>query len=162
MFQVTPRLHFMKLFYDNRPRAYAEITGGEKHPNIRGYLYFYTVSKGGILVEAEMFGLPDDEIVKGLSFFGFHIHEKGGCSLDFSKTGAPYNPWNMAHPNHGWDLPPLMSAGGYAWAAFYDPGLELYEIEGKPIVVCRHPDDFTAQPAGGSGEKIGCGVIMLL
>lgn len=59
MFQVTPRLHFMKLFFDNRPRAFAEIKGDLKHPKVRGAVYFYEVENGGILIEAEIFGLPN-------------------------------------------------------------------------------------------------------
>ena len=109
MFQVTPRLHFMKLFFDNRPRAFAEIKGDLKHPKVRGAVYFYEVENGGILIEAEIFGLPNYGSTDMPAFFGFHIHENGDCSGDFSKAGTHFNPKDQMHPHHAGDLPPLMS-----------------------------------------------------
>lgn len=159
MFQVTPRMQFIKLFADNRPRAYAEVTGDEVFPGLKGEVYFYQVPYGGIIIEAEIFGLPDTGRPDIPAFYGFHIHEYGDCTEHFSKTGNHYNPQNMAHPHHAGDMPPLISHNGYAWMAFYDSGLELYDVIGKSVIVHRDEDDFTTQPSGNSGEKIGCGVI---
>jgi len=33
------------------------------------------------------------------------------------------------------------------------------EIIGKTVVIHSMPDDFTTQPSGNAGSKIGCGVI---
>ncbi len=35
----------------------------------------------------------------------------------------------------------------------------IKEIIGKTVVIHSMPDDFTTQPAGNAGTKIGCGVI---
>ncbi len=162
MLQITPRLSFMKLFTDNRPRAYAQIQGGEKDPGLQGYVYFYDVSNGGLLIEAEVFGLPEKGNLDGPAFFGFHIHEKGDCSDQFSKVGGHYNPWDRPHPHHSGDMPPLRSSDGYAWLAFYDDSLELYDVVGRAVIVHENADDFTSQPSGNSGTMIACGVVTLI
>ncbi len=162
MFQITPRLGFMKLFYDNRPRAYAQIQGGSGESQIQGVVYIYSVPTGGVLIEAEIFGLPNADRSGVPAFYAFHIHENGDCSDDFAKTGAHYNPQNMSHPMHAGDMPPLISGDGYAWLAFYDQGLELYEIVGRTVLIHRNADDFYTQPSGNAGEKIACGVIQAI
>lgn len=162
MFQITPRLKFMKLFSDNRPRAVAEISGSADYSDVKGFVHFYEVPYGGILIEAEVFGLPGQGGMDISAFYGFHIHEMGDCSENFTKTGSHYNPQNMEHPYHAGDLPPLFSHNGYAWLAFYDYGLELYDVMDKSVVIHRNADDFTTQPAGNAGEKIGCGVIKFI
>lgn len=162
MFQVTPRLTFMRLFADNRPRAYAKIEGGSKFPQIRGFARFYESPYGGTVIEMEVFGLPDDGTVRAPAFFATHIHEVGDCSDDFTKTGMHYNPLNQPHPRHAGDLPPLLSNQGYAWQTFYDSFLELYDLIGRSVIIHRNPDDFTTQPSGNSGDKIACGEIKFM
>lgn len=162
MFQVTPRFHFMRLFLDNRPRAAAEIKGSTMYPDLRGTVFFYEVPNGGILIEAELFGLPNTEILATPVFYGFHIHENGDCSNQFANTGGHYNPKNNPHPHHAGDMPPLISKDGYAWLAFYNDEWELYEIIGKSVVIHKDADDFVTQPSGNAGEMIGCGVIQLM
>lgn len=159
MFQVTPRLNFLKILSDNRPRAVAFIQGDGIYEELEGYVYFYEVPTGGLLIEAEIFGLPDKGRIASPVFYGFHMHEVGNCAERFSKTGGHYNPTGAPHPAHAGDFPPLRSGDGYAWLAFYNSTLELYEIIGKSVVIHLNVDDFTSQPAGNSGEKIGCGVI---
>lgn len=159
MFQVTPRINFMKIFADNRPRAYAEIKGDDAYGDLSGYVYFYDVPTGGMLIEAEIFGLPDRGRVGAPVFYAFHMHEVGNCSEHFTKTGNHYNPANLPHPAHAGDFPPLRSSDGYAWLAFYDADLELYDVIGKSMVIHLNADDFATQPSGNAGAKIGCGVI---
>lgn len=159
MFQVTPRLNFMRLVSDNRPVAQAEIAGGKDYPQIGGYVNFYPTPYGGVIVEAEVFGLPDMSSTDASAFYAFHVHEYGDCSDDFSKTGGHYNPENMPHPKHAGDMPPLLSNQGYAWLTFYDRRFELADVIGKSVIIHQNPDDFTTQPSGNAGEKIACGVI---
>lgn len=161
MFQVTPRFRFMKSFVDNRPRAYAQIHGDSDYPGLQGAVYFYEASNGGVLVEAEIFGLPDFGSPGMPAFYGFHIHENGDCSNRFQNAGGHFNPENRKHPYHAGDMPPLFSADGYAWTAFFNDALELYDIVGRSVIIHRDADDFTTQPSGGAGEMIGCGVIRL-
>ena len=54
---------------------------------------------------------------------------------------------------------PLLGNQGYAWTSFYDKRFAIDDIIGKSVVIHSRRDDFTTQPAGDSGEKIGCGVI---
>ncbi len=79
MQDITPRLNFIYLLQNNRPRAIAWVRGnmhphrpsGFKGPgtmpspaqtspsSISGLVKFYDTNYGGVLVEAEIFGLPD-------------------------------------------------------------------------------------------------------
>ena len=88
-----------------------------------------------------------------------HIHQFGECSDNFSKTGEHYNPENNLHPSHAGDLLPLLANQGYAWSAFYDKRFTIDEIIGKSVIIHSGPDDFTTQPSGNAGIKIGCGEI---
>lgn len=140
-----------------KPDAVAWIKGNEQNPGLSGQMYFYNIARSGILISVEIFGLPDWENATG--FYGMHIHEYGDCSDAFQKTGSHYNPGNFQHPMHAGDLPPLLSNHGYAWMAFYDHRLSIKEVIGKSVIIHSKRDDFTTQPSGDSGEKIGCGVI---
>ena len=159
MLKITPRLNFMRLFYDNRPQACSELKGSSDYPDISGFVNFFVVPVGGVLLEAEVFGLPDSGGLDAPAFYAFHMHEYGDCSDQFAKTGAHYNPGNKLHAMHAGDLPPLISYNGYAWLSFYNQKLELYDVIGKSMVIHRNPDDFITQPSGNSGEKIACGVV---
>ena len=70
-----------------------------------------------------------------------------------------YNPQNTEHPNHAGDMPPLLGNQGYAYSVFYDKRFTIQEIIGRAVIIHEKPDDFTTQPSGNSGAKIGCGVI---
>lgn len=77
----------------------------------------------------------------------------------FPNTGNHYNPDNVPHPEHVGDLPPLLSNNGYAWMSFYTGRVNLNDVIGRSVVIHSMRDDFTSQPSGNSGDKIGCGVI---
>jgi len=103
----------------------------------------------GVLVMAEMFGLPAQQEEWGIH--GFHIHEN--CQ------GGHYNPNQAIHPYHAGDLPPLFSNEGYAYQTFITNRFTLKEIIGKTVVIHENPDDFKTQPSGSVGQKLVCGVI---
>ncbi|MDE6963649.1 MAG: superoxide dismutase family protein, partial [Lachnospiraceae bacterium] len=113
----------------------------------------------GVLIEAEIFGLPNIQTEGSSDFYALHIHEYGDCSGSFQNTGSHYNPDKAPHPDHAGDLLPLLGSQGYAWSAFYDKRFTLDEIIGKSVVIHSGRDDFSTQPAGDSGTKIGCGEI---
>lgn len=159
MQDVTPRLTFIHLLESNSPRAMAWVRGGQDFPRISGLVKFYDTPYGGVLVEAEVFGLPNINTRYSSDFYAMHIHENGDCSRNFAQTGSHYNPSGMLHPQHAGDMPPLLGNQGYAWTAFYDKRFTINEILGRSVIIHRNPDDFTSQPAGNSGEKIACGVI---
>ena len=62
------------------------------YPSLRGMDYFYQVPSGGLLIEAEVFGLPDRGSLDAPAFYAFHIHENRDCSKHFANTGDHYNP----------------------------------------------------------------------
>ena len=161
MRQITPRLTFIHLLEKNRPQAVAWIRGNEAHPQLSGLVKFYATPHGGVLVEAEFFGLPNIDKIRSSDFYALHIHENGDCSADFTKTGDHYNPANQSHPDHAGDLIPLMGNQGYAWVSFYDKRFTVPEIVGCSVVIHGGKDDFTSQPSGNAGAKIACGVIVM-
>ncbi|NBH72291.1 superoxide dismutase family protein [Clostridiaceae bacterium] len=157
--QPTPRLAFLHLLEENRPQAVAWLQGNSDYPQISGLVKFYATPYGGILIEAEIFHLPDIAALKGSGFYALHIHENGDCSQDFSAVGSHYNPGAEPHPWHAGDLLPLFGNQGYAWDAFYDKRFQIKDILNRSVIIHKNPDDFTTQPSGNSGQKIACGVI---
>ncbi|MGN0293676.1 MAG: superoxide dismutase family protein [Lachnospiraceae bacterium] len=178
MRQITPSFHFIKELYRTSPDAAALIAGNADYPSLTGTVSFYQSPYAGLLIQAEVWGLPvadsnisaDDSSASSSSseissddigsfFFAMHIHEYGDCTPPFDKTGMHYNPGNSLHPQHAGDLVPLLGNQGYAWCVFYDERFSIPEIIGKSVIIHRGPDDFHTQPAGNAGEKIGCGTI---
>lgn len=157
--QITPRINFIQLLSYERPDAAAWTTGNTAYPRLSGLVKFYRTSYSGILVEAEVFNLPDIDEQGSSDFYAMHIHDAGDCSDNFQNTGDHYNPEQVPHPNHAGDLLPLMGNQGYAWSAFYDKRFTLDEIIGRSVIIHSGRDDFSSQPSGNSGTKIGCGVI---
>lgn len=157
--QITPRINFTQLITYERPEAAAWVTGNTANPRLSGLVKFYQTTYGGVLVEAEIFNLPNIETQGSSNFYAFHIHEFGNCSDNFQKAGGHFNPTSAAHPNHAGDMPPLMGNQGYAWTAFYDKRFTIDEIIGKSVIIHAGRDDFTSQPSGDSGPMIGCGEI---
>ncbi len=145
-----------------RVQALAEVRGSSKYPELRGKVTF-TQMTNGVVVTAEVFGLPykADKCSNGI--FAFHIHSGGSCSGNgedpFANTDGHYNPNNCPHPYHAGDLPPLFGNKGYAYMSVFTDRFTVKEIIGKTVVIHSRYDDFSTQPAGNAGEKIACGVI---
>jgi Cu-Zn family superoxide dismutase len=103
---------------------------------------------------------------------GFHIHEKGDCSAaDGTSAGGHFNPTNQPHgdpasaAHHGGDMPMLVAdANGNATLDATLDGVTIGsgpgDIVGRAVVVHKDVDDFKTQPAGNSGARIACGVIV--
>lgn len=148
-----------------RPKAFAVIKGSEKYPDIKGKVMFFKVNSG-IIVRAEILGLPKAIKPCGSPIFAFHIHNGTACTGNskdpFADANGHYKPENCPHPYHAGDLPPLFSANGKAFLSVLTDRFTISEIIGKAIIIHSRPDDFTTQPAGNSGEKIACGVIKLI
>lgn len=149
---------FTSILIKRKSDAIAWINGSRDYPELNGLASFYDLHLNGVIVSVEVYGLPDNN---NSHFYGMHIHEFGDCTPPFDQTGNHYNPHNKSHPNHAGDLPPLLGNNGYAWSAFYDKRFSIKEIIGKSIIIHSMRDDFTSQPSGDSGVKIGCGVIQI-
>ena len=160
MVEHTSGQIFVSILENNIPAASAWILGSAAHPNLCGLVQFYDTPMGGTLVTAEIYGLPNRDTDDGTHFYAMHIHERGNCTPPFDQTGNHYNPNGTTHPQHAGDLPPLLGNNGSAWMAFYTDRFVPGDVLGQSVVIHAMRDDFTSQPAGDSGDKIGCGVIL--
>ena len=146
------------ILYYNTPAASANIRGNAGNPALTGTALFYPAFDG-TLIAVEVYQLPVNENEEN-SFYGMHIHETGDCTPPFEETGAHYNPSDMMHPMHVGDLPPLLGNQGYAFSIFFTSRFQVQDILNRSLIIHSSPDDFTTQPSGNSGTKIGCGVIL--
>lgn len=144
------------------PQAAASIAGSESYPDISGTVWFYQTNKG-VIVCAEVSGLPHSGEPCQTRIFGFHIHTGSRCegNMDdpFAQVMSHYDPHGCEHPHHAGDLPPLFGNGGTALSLFLTDRFSVEEVIGKTVIIHDRPDDFTTQPSGNSGTKIACGTI---
>ena len=121
----------------------------------------------GVLIQARISGLSAGP-------HGFHIHETGACSPDFSAAGDHFNPHGVGHGplyaggEHAGDLPNIIAhAGGEAMADYYTPAVtladgslhSLFDADGSAIVIHEGPDSYGED--AGAGGRAACGVIAL-
>lgn len=146
-----------------RPQAVAVIRGSKAYPDIRGRVLFYEMRQG-VIVRAEITGLPQNKNTCQSPIFAFHIHTGESCTGNetdpFANTGGHFNPHDCPHPYHAGDMPPLFGVGGTAFSAFLTDRFRISEIIGRTVIIHVHPDDFMTQPSGNAGEKIACGVVV--
>ena len=103
-----------------------------------------------------------------------HIHANGDCSApDGTSAGGHWNPTDVAHGKWGEGEFHLGDIGnstvGEDGTGSITLTTDLWEIGtgsdidvvGKGIIVHAGADDFTSQPSGAAGARIGCGVIVL-
>lgn len=126
----------------------------------------FTQQGNKLIVTADITGLrPNAE-------HGFHVHEKGDCSApDGTSAGGHFNPGGKPHgqvgqaEHHAGDMPNLKSdANGrasYRWETdALSIGAGANSVIGRSVIVHRDPDDYRSQPAGNSGPRIACGLIV--
>lgn len=158
----NPGLSFLEATLYNMPEAYAMLQGAPNYESINGIVRFYPAG-AGVIVNAEVYGLPSDTAPCAPSIHGFHIHAGKSCTGNntdpFANAGLHFNPSSCEHPEHAGDMPPLFSNNGFAWMLYYTEHFSIPEIIGKTVIVHEKPDDFRTQPSGDSGNKIACGVI---
>ena len=103
-----------------------------------------------------------------------HIHENGDCSSpDGKSAGGHWNPTGVAHGKWGEGEFHLGDIGNITVGEDGTGSIELttdlweigtgsdIDVVGKGIIVHADADDFTSQPSGNAGARIGCGVIVL-
>lgn len=125
-----------------------------------------TATPHGLLIGLSLEGLPPN------SWLGFHIHEGGECdpATQFESAGAHLT---MAETDHGFhseegphsgDMPnQRVAADGTLVAQVLNGFVFLVgaddTVTGRSLVLHAGEDDYTSQPAGGSGDRIACAVI---
>nr|MBE6545164.1 superoxide dismutase family protein [Oscillospiraceae bacterium] len=155
----------LKELLSYEPTAMAVIRGNSTFSEINGSVNFYQAADG-VLVVAEIFGLPVGNERCSNDIFAFHIHSGATCSGnaedEFADTGTHYNPNDCPHPYHAGDMPSLFSAEKRAFLAFLTERFTVDEIIGKTVIIHHRPDDLTTQPSGNAGNKIACGEIVVV
>jgi superoxide dismutase, Cu-Zn family len=138
----------------------AEVRAATGSP--MGVLSFST-STGGLHITGTLTGLAPGA-------HGIHLHRVGRCEgPGFDTAGAHVNPNNMQHglenpagPHVG-DLNNVTAnASGVAQVDLINSRTALSELrdtDGTAIVVHAALDDQRTDPSGGSGPRIGCGVV---
>ena len=131
--------------------------------NISGQVTFLEETQG-IRVTANITGLTPGK-------HGFHIHEKGECTGDFTSAGGHFNPEQMPHgaptatQKHIGDMGNIEAdANGVArynrvFQAMTFSGAN--SILGKAVIVHAKADDLQTQPTGDAGGRVACGVIQV-
>lgn len=154
--------YYIDVISRQKPDAKADIRGSAAYPDVIGKANFFQ-TKDGMLICAEVMGLPTNREPCAAGVFGFHIHEGKTCTGTtedpFADTKGHDNPYGCKHPYHAGDLPPLFETNGHAFMVVLTGRLTISDIIGKTIVIHSAPDDFTTQPSGNSGRKIACGMI---
>jgi len=124
---------------------------------------------GGVRILVDVTGLPaGDKAV--------HLHEVGRCEPpSFESAGAHVNPTGAEHGRankkgpHAGDLPDIAvdaSGRGHLEATARRVNLEkkgpatLLDADGSALVIHERADDHRTDPAGNSGARIACGVIV--
>ena len=102
-----------------------------------------------------------------------HIHEHGDCGNSGNDAHGHWNPTKSAHGKwdegafHLGDIGNVtLDASGKGTVklttSLWSVGTgESSDITGKAIMVHEKADDFTTQPTGDAGARIGCGVIQI-
>jgi len=101
-----------------------------------------------------------------------HLHDKGDCSApDATSAGGHWNPSSEAHgkwgtaPFHHGDLGNIevgadgkgsLTLSSDLWSIGGTPDTDVI---GRAVIVHAKADDFTTQPTGNAGGRVGCGVV---
>ena len=142
-------------------QAMAEINPTSKDSKVKGRVTFTKVTDG-VRIIGHFEGLtPGDH--------GFHVHEFGDCSHEGEAAGGHFNPTKRKHggptdeDRHVGDFGNVTAdANGKATYDRIDKVITLSgenSIVGHSIVIHADRDDYTSQPSGNSGKRIGCGII---
>lgn len=129
----------------------------------------FTQTNHGVLIELDLHGLPPGA-------HAVHIHTSGNCDprTHFTSAGPHFT---LEPRNHGFlakggphsgDLPnQFAAADGTLHASVItnlftlgDGEKTIFDRDGASIVLHAKADDYMSQPAGNSGDRIACGVIM--
>lgn len=134
--------------------------------NVSGNAVF-TEENGEVTMTAVIEGLPE-------GMHAIHIHEFADCSAeDGSSAGGHWNPtkeqhgkWGDATGFHRGDIGNFKVDGNGNGTITKTTDLwcigcedQTKNIVGKSVVIHDGVDDFTSQPSGAAGTRVGCGTI---
>lgn len=146
--------------------ATATITA-KSGSNVSGTVTF-TEKNGMVTMKASLSGLSEGN-------HAIHIHAIGDCSApDGTSAGGHWNPTEENHgkwmekPFHIGDIGNLVVGSDGKGAIERETNLwsvggtdDNKNVIGHAIIIHEGPDDFSSQPSGAAGPRIGCGEIMM-
>lgn len=102
-----------------------------------------------------------------------HLHQNGDCSADDATSAGGH--WNPAETDHGKrrespefhagdidnmtvaaDSTGSLSMVVKGWSV---GGVDSTNVIGRAVIIHALADDFTSQPSGAAGARVGCGVV---
>lgn len=126
----------------------------------------FSDSPAGLLVSGVLTALP-------VGTHGIHLHAVGQCEPPFTTAGGHLNPAGAKHGfrnpmgHHAGDMTNVTAQpGGAANVDLIVYGVTLtgagglLDADGASVVVHAGADDYMTDPAGASGARIACGVIV--
>lgn len=151
---------------ENKKTAVVNIQA-KSNSNVSGTVTFTEVN-GKVMMDAKLSGLtPGNHAI--------HIHETGDCSApDGKSAGGHWNPTNKNHgkwmqdPFHIGDIGNLVADEQGNGSISRETDLWCIDCEdsnkniiSKAIIIHAGPDDFSSQPSGAAGPRVGCGEIVV-
>jgi Cu-Zn family superoxide dismutase len=151
---------------DTEPLKANATIMAKSNSNVTGMVTF-TQTKDTIFMTATLSGLSPGS-------HAIHIHAIGDCSADDgSSAGGHWNPTNVDHgkwgtaPFHIGDIGNIVADSNGNGTISRETDLwcincddETKDIIGKAIIIHQGIDDFSSQPSGAAGSRIGCGKVM--
>lgn len=151
----------------SKARAIAKLNGLDGKP--MGTATFSQTSHG-VLIQFDLSGLTP-------GVHGIHVHTSGNCDPKvaftsagphFSDTPTKMHGYLAPHGMHAGDLPnQFAAADGTLHATAISNAFSLgngkksiFDRDGAALIVTSRGDDYFSQPAGNSGDRVACGVIM--
>ena len=150
----------------SKQHASVVLTGVFPDTTVTGNVTFDTQADGKVKMKLEI-SIPK----KANKSVAVHIHEKGDCADMGKAAGGHWNPTNVQHGKWGSASFHSGDIGNVSLDAQGNGTMEmetdLWTIGGsdktnildKSIIVHGGVDDFTSQPSGNAGTRIGCGII---
>jgi superoxide dismutase, Cu-Zn family len=146
--------------------AEAELSGTYADTTVNGSVKFDMAPGGNVTMILDI-TIP----AKAGRSVAIHIHEHGDCGDSAMLAHGHWNPTNKQHGKwgsesfHAGDIGNIkLNAKGKGTLSLTSSlwmlgGKSVRNVLGKSIIVHGGIDDYTTQPTGNSGTRIGCGVI---
>lgn len=146
--------------------AEAIVSGTQQGVVVNGTLKFMQAKGNAVTMELDL-SVPS----RASQSVAVHLHEHGDCGNAGGNTHGHWNPTGKAHGKwgvgefHAGDIGNItLDANGKGKLVLTTDlwsigGSEETNIIGRGVIVHAGVDDYTSQPSGNSGARIGCGVI---
>lgn len=147
-------------------KATATINGTYPDTAVNGTATFETIKDGKVKMKLEI-----TIAAKANKTVAVHLHEHGDCADNGKASHGHWNPTNAQHGKWGSASFHLGDIGNVKLDAKGKGSITITtdlwtlggkadkNILGKAMIVHGGTDDYTTQPTGNAGSRIGCGVI---